>query len=241
MIEASLPAAVAGARPNVLLIEDDARIRRFLRISLEANGFAVHEARNGETGLARCAELTPQAVLLDLGLPDVDGYELIGRLREWSDVPLIVLSVRAGDSDKVAALDAGANDYVTKPFSITELMARLRAALRAAPAARRQDSTPFRCGALAIDLVKRRVSCADQELHLSRKEYALLRLLVVSAGRVLTHEEILREIWGPTHASDVQYLRVLVGTLRQKLGDEPAKPRYIHTVQGVGYRWTDVS
>jgi two-component system KDP operon response regulator KdpE len=223
---------------SVLLIEDDAKIRKFLRISLEANDFTVAEARLGRDGIEQCAAAEPDVVVLDLGLPDMDGREVIERLREWSSVPIVVLSVRADEGEKVGALDAGANDYVTKPFSITELMARLRVMLRSA-STRELESTHYRLGALDVDLVKRRVARDGKELHLSRKEYDLLRLLVSQAGRVLTHQQILREIWGPAHGEDTHYLRVLIGNLRQKLGDEPSKPTYIHTVQGVGYRLSE--
>jgi two-component system KDP operon response regulator KdpE len=222
--------------PEVLIIEDDAQIRKFLRISLEANGLGVHEARLGADGIDRCGELEPDVVILDLGLPDLSGHDVLQRIREWSSVPIIVLSARADSAEKVAALDAGANDYVTKPFSITELMARLRVMLRNKPDADTTAPSRYAHGALEVDLVARRVFLHGEEQHLSRKEYDLLRLLVTHAGQVLTHQQILREIWGPSHVSDVHYLRVLVGNLRQKLGDDPAKPRFIHTVQSVGYR-----
>ena len=223
---------------SVLLIEDDAKIRRFLRISLEANDFEVTEARLGHDGIEQCAALEPDVVVLDLGLPDMDGRDVIERLREWSAVPIVVLSARADEAEKVGALDAGANDYVTKPFSITELMARLRVMVRSA-SIRGQESTNYRLGALDVDLVRRRVTSGGNELHLSRKEYDLLRLLVSHAGQVLTHQQILSSIWGDAHTEDTHYLRVLIGNLRQKLGDEPSRPTYIHTVQGVGYRLSE--
>jgi len=221
---------------DVLIIEDDAQIRKFLRISLEANGFGVHEARLGTDGIALCGEVDPDVVILDLGLPDLSGHDVIRRIREWSSVPIIVLSARADSAEKVAALDAGSNDYVTKPFNITELMARLRVMLRNSTEPEAAAPSVYRHGELEVDLVRRRVFLDGQEQHLSRKEYDLLRLLVTHAGGVLTHEHILREVWGPSHVGDVHYLRVLVGNLRQRLGDDPTKPRYIHTVQGVGYR-----
>jgi two-component system KDP operon response regulator KdpE len=214
--------------PSVLIVEDDAPIRRFLRISLEANGFDVSESRLGEDALRQCVDDTFDVVILDLGLPDVDGIDVLRRVREWSAVPIIVLT----------ALDEGANDYVTKPFSITELMARLRVMLRTA-SKRDDDQAEFECGDLKVDLVRRRIYQAGRELRISRKEYELLRLLVTHAGQVLTHQQILREIWGPSHVSDIHYLRVLVGNLRQRLGDDPSKPHYIHTIQGVGYRLSD--
>jgi two-component system KDP operon response regulator KdpE len=225
--------------PKILIVEDDAPIRRFLRISFEANGFAVSECRLAEDCLSECASDPPDVMILDLGLPDMDGQEVIRRVREWSTVPIIVLSARSDAAEKVEALDAGANDYVTKPFSITELMARLRVMLRTASASDAENPAEYRCGDLEVDLAKRRIFQAGKELHVSRKEYELLRLLMTHAGQVLTHQQILREIWGPAHVSDIHYLRVLVGNLRQKLGDEPSRPHYIHTVQGVGYRLSD--
>lgn len=221
---------------RILIVEDDAQIRKFLRISLEANGFAICESRLGADGIALAAEVAPDLLILDLGLPDLDGREVIRRLREWSSMPIIVLSVRADDSEKVAALDAGANDYVTKPFSITELMARIRVLLRRPdPAA--PETAVHRVGELEVDLARRSIALGGRELGLSRKEYDLLRSLITRGGGVVTHEELLRAIWGPAHAEDVHYLRVLVNHLRQKLDDPPSRPRYIHTVQGVGYRF----
>jgi two-component system KDP operon response regulator KdpE len=222
--------------PDVLVIEDDAQIRKFLRISLEANGFDVRESRLAADGIAMAGSTRPDVIILDLGLPDIDGIEAIRRLREWSKTPILVLSVRSDAQEKVMALDAGANDYVTKPFNITELMARLRVLLRTRDETHEAGEPTYRNGALEVDLVRRIVLRDAAELHLSRKEYDLLRLLVTHAGRVLTHQQILREIWGPAHADDIHYLRVLVGSLRQKLGDDPARPRYIATEQGVGYR-----
>ncbi|MBU1191656.1 MAG: response regulator [Gammaproteobacteria bacterium] len=220
---------------TILVVEDEAQIRKFLRISLEAHGFTVEEARLGEDGLKLCATAQPHLVILDLGLPDMDGQDFILRLREWSQVPVVVLSVRASEQEKVQALDAGANDYVTKPFGISELMARIRVVLRSHEGA---TSTPtvFEAGGLHVDLAQREVSVDDESIHLSKKEYELLRLLINHPGRVLTHQQILREIWGPAQQDETHYLRVLVGQLRQKLGDDPTRPRFIITVQGVGYR-----
>lgn len=225
--------------PKILIIEDEASIRRFLRISIEANGFTVCESRLGEDGIAQCISERPDVIILDLGLPDIDGQDVLRRLREWSDTPIVVLSARADATEKVAALDAGANDYVVKPFSITELMARLRVLLRTASAIDKRDAVELKFGELRLDLVKRRVYQAENEIKVSRKEYELLRFLASHAGEVLTHQQILRKIWGPMHESDVHYLRVLVGHVRQKLGDEPTKPRYIQTIQGVGYRFSE--
>lgn len=220
---------------TILIVEDDAQIRKFLRISLEAHGYAISEARLGEEGLDRCAASQPVLVVLDLGLPDLDGQQFIERLREWSQVPVVVLSVRDSESEKVRALDAGANDYLTKPFGISELMARIRVLLR-----RREQaaSAPpvFEANGLRVDKAHRQVSVDGVSVHLSKKEYELLRLLITTPGQVLTHQHILRTIWGPDRRAETHHLRVLVKQLRQKLGDEPTKPRFIVTVQGVGYR-----
>ncbi|MEO5343049.1 MAG: response regulator transcription factor [Gammaproteobacteria bacterium SHHR-1] len=221
---------------KILLVEDEAQIRKFLRISLEAQGYEVAETRLAEEGLRLCAQLQPQLVILDLGLPDLDGQEFICQLREWSQVPLIVLSVRASEGDKVQALDAGANDFVTKPFAIGELMARIRVLLRQRAEGPGSAVQLYDRQGLRVDLPRREVSVDGQPVHLSRKEYELLRLLIGLPGQVLTHQQILGRIWGEGHQQDVHYLRVLVGQLRQRLGDDPAHPRFIITVQGVGYR-----
>jgi len=220
---------------TILIVEDEAQIRKFLHISLEAHGYAVHEARLGEDGLELCASVHPSLVILDLGLPDMDGHQFIKRLREWSEVPIIVLSVRASETEKVASLDLGANDYVTKPFSISELMARIRVLLRSGE---KPDFTQsvFESGGLRVDLRQREVAVDGRQVNLSKKEYELLRMLISFPGRVLTHQQILSEVWGPGRQNETHYLRVLVGQLRNKLGDDPARPRYIVTVQGVGYR-----
>jgi len=214
---------------TILVIEDEAQIRKFLRISLEAHGYAVHESRLGGDGLQLCG------ALLDLGLPDMDGKNFILRLREWSRVPIIVLSVRAAETEKVQALDAGANDYVTKPFGISELMARIRVELRSVEETSAGPAV-FDAQGLRVDLAHREIHVDGDRVHLSKKEYDLLRLLIVSRGRVLTHRQVLRELWGPDRQNETHYLRVLVGQLRHKLGDNPAQPRFIITVQGVGYR-----
>lgn len=223
-----------GAR--ILLIEDESQIRRFLRISLEAHQFSVCEARLGKEGLALCAAETPDLVILDLGLPDMDGQEVLKRLREWTAVPVIVLSVRADEAGKVAALDAGADDYVAKPFGISELMARIRVALRPQKPVK-AASALIEFGDIVVNLAARQVLRNGCEIGLSQKEYELLRLLLNHRGQVLTHKQILTAIWGAAHEEDTHYLRVLVGHLRRKLGEDPARPQRILTVQGVGYRF----
>ncbi|MGM0594378.1 MAG: response regulator [Pseudomonadota bacterium] len=221
---------------TILLVEDDPHIRKFLHISLEAQGFTVLETQSAEQGLALCAEQQLRLVILDLGLPDLDGQTFIQRLREWSTLPLLVLSVRADEAEKVKALDAGANDYVTKPFGISELMARVRVLLRNGEVAAESTQAVFEHSGLRVDLTTRTVTVKGKLIQLSRKEYELLKLFVTKPGRVLTHQQIIREIWGPNREGETHHLRVLVGHLRQKLGDQPARPKYILTEQGVGYR-----
>jgi two-component system KDP operon response regulator KdpE len=226
---------MSGQSGTILVVEDEVQIRKFLRISLEAHGYVVHEARLAADGLRLCAETKPRLLILDLGLPDMDGQQLIGRIREWSQVPIIVLSVRESEADKVQALDAGANDYVTKPFGIGELMARIRAVLRDSEEGDGESPT-FKADGLTVDFAQRTVHVDGRDVRLSRKEFQLLRLLILSRGKVLTHQQILRQVWGNAQQDETHYLRVLVGQLRHKLGDEPTHPRYIVTVQGVGYR-----
>lgn len=220
---------------TIVVIEDEAQIRKFLRISLEAQGYVVHEARLAADGLRLCAATQPSLLILDLGLPDMDGQQFIHAVRAWSQVPIVVLSVRGSETDKVQALDAGANDYVTKPFGIGELMARIRAVLRDSEQGE-GDSPLFAADGLAVDFAQRTVRVDGREIRLSRKEFELIRLLILSRGKVLTHQQILRQVWGDAQRDETHYLRVLVGQLRHKLGDEPTHPRFIVTVQGVGYR-----
>jgi two-component system KDP operon response regulator KdpE len=217
------------------VIDDEPPIRKLLRITLEAAGYEVDEADTARRGLLAAAERPPDAILLDLGLPDGDGLEVLRRLREWSAAPVVILSARGQESDKVAALDGGADDYLTKPFGVPELLARVRVALR--HAARRPDANPvYRCGGLEIDLAARRVARDGAPVKLTNLEYRLLACLARHSGKVLTHRQLLREVWGPGAASEVQYLRVFVANLRKKLEPDPARPRYLHTEQGVGYR-----
>lgn len=222
--------------PRILIVDDEPQIRKFLRISLAAHGYEIVEAVRGQDGIGKCATEKPDLVVLDLGLPDMDGLDVIVRIRDWSDVPIVVLSVRAGESEKVAALDRGANDYVTKPFGIAELLARVRAALRTHRHEAAGPPSELVTGDLHIDLARRRVRVAGRDVKLSRKEFDVLRLLAQHAGRIVTHQHMLREVWGPAHEREIHYLRVYVGHLRHKLGDDSAAPRFIGNEPGVGYR-----
>jgi two-component system KDP operon response regulator KdpE len=218
----------------VLVVDDELPIRRFLRISLETNNYRVYEAETGAEALAKAAQVRPEVIILDMNLPDLEGTEVLRRLREWTSAPVIILSVRDADRDKVAALDAGADDYLTKPFSTDELLARLRVARRHAQPVSAEPILTF--GDVQIDLARRIVTRCEKPVKLTRTEYALLRLLVQHAGRVLTHRQILTEIWGPQHVGETHYLRVYFAQLRQKLEANPARPRLIITEPGVGYR-----
>jgi len=229
------PATVPAATSKILIVDDEPQIRRFLRISLNAYGYEVVEASRGADAVAMAAVEKVDLIILDLGLPDLDGQKVIEQIREWSKIPIIVLSVRSSDNEKVRALDGGAEDYLTKPFSMVELMARVRAALRKRGEGVVRDPVFVHAG-LTVDLGKRKVIVDGAEVRLSRKEYGILRMLATHPGRVLTHQQLLREIWGPTHLDDTHYLRIHVGHLRHKLGDDPAQPRYILTEPGVGYR-----
>ena len=226
---------MSAAAPRALVVDDDPQIRRMLRTALTANDYDVIEAETGAAAIKRIAAEAPDVVLLDLGLPDLDGVEVLRRVREWSAVPILVLTARDGEAQKIAALDDGADDYVTKPFLMGELLARLRAALRH----RLQGSgTPpvFQAGGLTVDLVRRIVTLRGTEIRLTPKEYELLALMVRNAGRVMTHRMLLQVVWGPAHVADTQYLRVYVGQLRHKLEDDPMAPVLIQTEPGVGYR-----
>ena len=218
----------------MLVIDDEPQIRRLLRVTLEANGYEVHDAANGKDGIAQAAQCRPELILLDLGLPDLDGVEVLKRIREWSRVPVIILSVRDRENDKIAALDAGADDFVTKPFSSGELLARLRTTLRRSQP--QAAEAIFRAGKIEVDVSARIVSKNGAEVKLTPTEYALLRLLVVHAGKVLTHRHLLTEVWGPKAAEQTQYLRVHIAHLREKLEDNAAQPKLIITEPAVGYR-----
>lgn len=224
-----------GAR--VLIVDDERAIRRFLRTVLEAHNYYVVEAERGQEGLAAVAQHRPDLLILDLGLPDMDGLDVTKRLREWSEIPIIVLSVREQEADKIAALDAGADDYLTKPFGAGELLARLRAALRRiAPPA---SEAVLSCRELIIDLPRRKVTMGGDEVQLTPTEYDLLRVLVSHAGRVLTHNQLLKQVWGAGYEDDVHLLRVNISNLRRKLEPDSARPQYIVTEPGVGYRFID--
>lgn len=228
---------MSTAAANVLLIEDELPIRRFMRPAIEAAGWRLIEASTGQQGLLEASQSRPDVIILDLGLPDTDGIDVIRRVREWSALPIIVLSARGREQDKIAALDAGADDYVQKPFNVGELVARLRVALR--HAAGRSQSTaesPVVAGDIRIDLPRRTVTRGGENVHLTPLEYKLLATLARHAGMVVTHRQLLREVWGPGHAEDSTYLRMFVRQLRQKLEADPAQPKYLLTELGVGYR-----
>jgi two-component system KDP operon response regulator KdpE len=221
-------------KPAALVIDDELQIRRLLRVCLEANGYRVSEAATGKDGIAEAAQHPPDVVILDLGLPDMEGVAVLKRLREWSRVPVVVLSVRDREEDKILALDNGADDYVTKPFSSGELLARLRVAQRhVAPSS---EATVFLSGQLEVDLAARVVKLKGKEVKLTATEYSLLRLFVQHAGKVLTHRQILREVWGPNYVEQTHYLRVYLAHLREKLEANPAQPELLITEPGVGYR-----
>jgi two-component system KDP operon response regulator KdpE len=224
----------------ILVIEDEPQVARFLRASLASHGFRLIEAASGASGLAEAAARVPDLVLLDLGLPDMDGVEVARRLREWSSVPLLVLSARGQERDKIEALDAGADDYLTKPFGIGELLARIRVALRHSErAGGASEAAEFGVGEMRVDLAARRVFFREAEVHLTPIEYRLLTVLVRNAGKVVTQRQLLKEVWGPASVNQTHYLRVYMANLRSKLEAEPARPRFFVTEPGVGYRLRD--
>ena len=225
---------MSSAKMTILVIDDEVQIRRLLKITLEAAGIAVVEADTGRIGLEEAARSHPDAVVLDLGLPDMSGLEVLKHLREWSKVPVLVLTVLAAEADKVSALDAGADDYLTKPFGSAELLARIRAILRRMP--EENEPSSIRFGDIEVDLSARIVRKAGNEVRLTAKEYAMLRLLVVHRGKVVTHGQMLRELWGPKAEENTHYLRVHMTHIRQKLETEPHKPRHLRTESGIGYR-----
>lgn len=221
---------------TILVVDDERQIRRLLKTGLGLAGFAVAEAENAAEGLRQAMAVMPDLVLLDLGLPDRDGLDLLRQIRDWSEMPIIVLSVRAREAEKVAALEAGADDYVTKPFGMAELVARIRAALRRRQGSGTAPDPVFTVGALSVDVVRRRVAVDGAEVKLSPKEYRLLHHLVRHAGKVVTHDQLLREVWGAAHVEDVHYLRIFMRKLRNRIEPDPTRPRYLLTELGIGYR-----
>jgi two-component system KDP operon response regulator KdpE len=224
-------------KPLILVVEDDPQIRRFLRATLAAEGYQFQEALTAEEGAAQAAARRPDLILLDLGLPDHDGLEVIRGVREWSQMPIVVVSARGQEKDKIAALDLGADDYVAKPFAVGELLARIRAALRRSASAGQEGSgAVLRFGKVEVDLEKRLVKVDGEDVHLTPNEYKLLQVLVQHPGKVLTQRQLLNEVWGPHHTEQAQYLRVYVAQLRRKLESDPARPKYLQTEPGIGYR-----
>lgn len=219
---------------RVLIIDDELQIRRMLKVALSAHGYELAEAATGQEGLNQVAIFHPDIVILDMSLPDLDGCEVLNRMREWTGVPVIILSVRDMEKDKIRALDAGADDYVTKPFSMAELLARLRVALR--HAAKTDESPVLTIGNLTMDLAHRQVMVEGREVKLTPTEYEILKNLALSAGKVLTHSQLLKSIWGSEYQNESHYIRVYIGQLRQKIEADPAQPKYIITEPGVGYR-----
>jgi two-component system, OmpR family, KDP operon response regulator KdpE len=225
-------------RAIILLIEDEPQMMRFLRVTLQSEDYRLLEADTAASGISQAASRNPDIILLDLGLPDMDGLEVIERLRTWSHIPIIVISAREQEGDKVKALDRGADDYLTKPFGVGELLARIRVALRhAAPKGRDQVEASFAVDDLRIDFIKRRVSVDDKEVHLTPIEYRLLTVLVRNAGKVMTHRQILKEVWGPLYVEHTHYLRVFMNQLRKKIEIDPARPHFLINEPGIGYRF----
>jgi two-component system KDP operon response regulator KdpE len=225
--------------PLVLVIDDETAMRRFLKVSLDSSGYRCFEAATAADGLAQAASRNPDLVLLDLGLPDLDGIDVTARLREWAKMPILVISARGQEEDKVRALDAGADDYLTKPFGVNELLARIRVALRHAHGAAGPSSPVLELGGLKLDLDRRQVFIDGREVHLTPIEYKLLALLARHAGKVLTHRQILRDVWGPNQSEHTHYVRVHMAELRKKIEANPARPAYLVTEPGVGYRLRD--
>jgi len=222
---------------NILIIEDEKEIRRFVRQALETEGYRVFEAENLQRGLIEAGTRKPDMVILDLGLPDGDGTDFIREVRAWSGMPIVVLSARVEEDDKVAALDAGADDYLTKPFGVAELLARVRASLRRHARAGEGLGPSVQFGEVVVDLANRRITKAGTEVHLTQIEFRLLTVLLSHPGKVLTHRHLLREVWGPPYVEHNHYLRIYMGHLRQKLEDDPARPQHLVTETGIGYRF----
>jgi two-component system, OmpR family, KDP operon response regulator KdpE len=235
--EASAPTSAPTAGPVVVLIEDAPEIRRFLRATLVDHSYRLFEAETGQEGLQAAETRQPDLIILDLGLPDIEGLEIIRKLREWTAVPILVLSARGQEADKIAALDAGADDYVGKPFGVGELLARMRVLLRHAERTIREvDEASYEAGDLVVDFARRRVSVKGQDVHLTPIEYRLLTTLIRHSGKVLTHRQLLKEVWGRPYTDQPHYLHVYMGQLRRKIEADPARPRHLLTEPGVGYR-----
>ncbi len=226
-----------SAGPLIVCIEDDPQMRRFLRTGLAGQGFRVFDAETGRQGLVEVGTRKPDLVILDLGLPDMDGVDVVREIRSWTRVPVVVLSARSLETDKIAALDAGADDYLTKPFGLGELLARIRVALRHANPSGAEAAETFAAGGLRVDFGKRTVTVGDHQVHLTPIEFRLLSVLIRNAGRVLTHRQLLKEVWGPAYVDRSHYLRVYMGQLRHKLEADPTRPRFLLTEAGVGYRF----
>jgi two-component system, OmpR family, KDP operon response regulator KdpE len=225
------------SKPDLLVIDDEPQIRRLLRVTLEGAGYRVRDAENGALGLNEAAVRRPDAIVLDLSLPDMGGLDVLRRLREWTQTPVLILSVRGAESDKIAALDAGADDYLTKPFGGGELLARVRVLLRRAQPA--DETSVVKFGDVEVDFTRRTVLRAGALVHLTVKEFALLRLLLRHRGKVVTHRQLLRDVWGPMHEQDTHYLRVHIANLRKKIERLPEQPAFLRTEAGIGYRFTD--
>ena len=221
-----------GAR--VLIIDDETPIRKMLRVSLGAHGYELQEVASGRDGIYHAVSFKPDLIILDLGLPDMDGKEVVRQIRDWSNVPIIILSAREQEQEKVAALDAGADDYITKPFGLSELLARMRVSIR--HSAHTEDEPIVKCGDLVVNIALRRVQKGDKEIKLTPTEYELLKELILQAGKVLTHKQLLKAVWGNQYAEDTQYIRVYIAQLRRKIEDDPSRPQYIISEPGVGYR-----
>ena len=224
-------------KETILLIEDEPQMERFLRIVLQGQGYNFYEAQTGQEGLTQAATRSPDIILLDLGLPDIDGLEVTKRLREWSDIPIIVISAREQEQDKIKALDAGADDYLSKPFGAGELLARIRVAIRHKVMRQSTAGEPiFTIDNLRVDMLRRQVFLNEQEVHLTPIEYKLLTVLIQNAGKVVTHNQLLKEVWGPSYTKETQYLRVYMTQLRHKLEADPTRPRFLINEPGIGYR-----
>jgi len=219
---------------RILIIDDEPQIRKLLRVSLGAHGYDIDEASTGLDGINRATIFKPDLIILDLGLPDIDGREVVRQIREWTPLPIIILSVKDQEQEKIAALDAGADDYLTKPFGVGELMARMRVSLRRA--ANSEDEPVITCGDLTVDLAKRLVAVGGQEIKLTPTEYDIIKVLAQHAGKVLTHKQLLKAVWGNTFDEDTHYIRIYIGQLRRKIEPNPTQPKYIITESGVGYR-----